>query len=202
MPKPEQLGLDLDEFPWLGTQPSFARTCALRRSGFIDSYRDLIINTTTHKKKVNKYDFKFDMYGSDGGCVAAESSSGTNEAPSIQWGYWFVILNQVRRCTTWFRHFRCLTLLLQIRHSKARVVTVLHYSLRLNFAVVPAHMYSGVTFKKNAHVTWSIPICPLRSHSMIHSKNNSYFVRIWPIFDIELICLFWPVSFVFTLNRR
>ena len=32
--------------------------------------------------------------------------------------------------------------------------------------------------------TWSIPICPLRSHALVYSENNSYFVGIGPIIDV------------------
>ena len=47
--------------------------------------------------------------------------------------------------------------------------------------------------------TGSSPICILRYHSLIHIKNNSYFVGIGPIRDIELICifeLFFPLCIV------
>ena len=39
-------------------------------------------------------------------------------------------------------------------------------------------------------------ICPLRYHSLVHSENNSYFVGIGPIRDIELTCIFQPI-FIF-----
>ena len=40
------------------------------------------------------------------------------------------------------------------------------------------------------HMTWSSPRCPLLSYFLVHSKNNSYFVVIWPIRDVELTCIF------------
>ena len=43
------------------------------------------------------------------------------------------------------------------------------------------------------HVLWSSPRYLLRYHSLVHSKNNSYFVGIAPICDVELTCIFWPV---------
>ena len=49
--------------------------------------------------------------------------------------------------------------------------------------------------------TGSRPRFPLRSHSLVHSENNSYFLEIGPIRDIELICIFRPVSFVCTLYQ-
>ena len=33
-------------------------------------------------------------------------------------------------------------------------------------------------------------LCYLQSHSLVHSENNSYFVGIGPICDIDLICVF------------
>ena len=30
-------------------------------------------------------------------------------------------------------------------------------------------------------------------HSLVHSENNSYFVGIGPIFDVEITCIFRPV---------
>ena len=38
--------------------------------------------------------------------------------------------------------------------------------------------------------TGSRPIYPLRSHSLVHRENNSYFVGIGPIRDVELSCKF------------
>ena len=38
----------------------------------------------------------------------------------------------------------------------------------------------------------SRPIYPFRSHSPVHSENNSYFVGIGPIHDVELTCKFRP----------
>ena len=35
-------------------------------------------------------------------------------------------------------------------------------------------------------LTGSSPRCPLRSHSLVNIKNNSYFVGIGPICDVEL----------------
>ena len=39
-------------------------------------------------------------------------------------------------------------------------------------------------------VTWSSPRCPLWSNSLVHSKNNSYFVIIGPIRYVDLTCIF------------
>ena len=41
------------------------------------------------------------------------------------------------------------------------------------------------------HMTWSSPRFPLCSHSMVHSKNNSYFVGIKPLLEQDLIKLFY-----------
>ena len=41
-------------------------------------------------------------------------------------------------------------------------------------------------------LTWYLPRCPLQSHSLVHSKNNSYFFGIGPICDADLTCIFWP----------
>ena len=47
------------------------------------------------------------------------------------------------------------------------------------------------------HNTWSSPRCPLRSHSLLHSKNNSYSVGIGPIRDVELTWIFWSFFYPF-----
>ena len=41
--------------------------------------------------------------------------------------------------------------------------------------------------------TGSSPRCPIWFHYLVNSKNNSYFVGIGPICDIELTCIFWLV---------
>ena len=50
----------------------------------------------------------------------------------------------------------------------------------------------------NLQSTWSIPRCPLRYHYLVHSENNSYFVLIAPIRDVELTYIFRPVFFLCT----
>ena len=45
-------------------------------------------------------------------------------------------------------------------------------------------------YKAIRHMTGSIPRCPLQSHYLVHRENNSYFVGIGPICDIDLICIF------------
>ena len=50
---------------------------------------------------------------------------------------------------------------------------------------------------------WSSPRCPLRSHYLVHSKNNSFIVGIGPICDVELTCIFRPVfPFVCCIEDR
>ena len=39
-------------------------------------------------------------------------------------------------------------------------------------------------------VVGSIPRCPLQYHSLVHSENNSCFIGIVPIRDVELTCIF------------
>ena len=39
-------------------------------------------------------------------------------------------------------------------------------------------------------ITWYSPRCPLRYHSLVHRKNNPYFVEIWPICDKYLTYIF------------
>ena len=41
-----------------------------------------------------------------------------------------------------------------------------------------------------ASMMWYSPNRPLRSHSLVHSENNSYFVVIGPIRDVELTYIF------------
>ena len=41
----------------------------------------------------------------------------------------------------------------------------------------------------------SSPRCPLRSHYLVHSENNSYFLGIGPIRDVDLTCIFRPLFF-------
>ena len=51
--------------------------------------------------------------------------------------------------------------------------------------------------------TGSSPIFPLRSHSLVHSKNNSYFVGIQTLLEKELIKLFvWRYLFSACYFRR
>ena len=50
-----------------------------------------------------------------------------------------------------------------------------------------------------AYMTWSRPRFNLRYNSLVHSKNNDYFVGMGPIRDIELTCIFRPVSPLCTL---
>ena len=45
--------------------------------------------------------------------------------------------------------------------------------------------------------TWSSPRCPFLYHSLVHSKNNSYFVGIGPICDVDLTCIFLTCFFPF-----
>ena len=49
--------------------------------------------------------------------------------------------------------------------------------------------------------TGSIPRCPLQSHSMVHSENNSYFFGIGPIRDVDLTCRFRP-GFPFVISLK
>ena len=49
---------------------------------------------------------------------------------------------------------------------------------------------------------WYSPRCTLRSHYLVHIKNNSYFVGMGPICDIEFKCIFRPVFSLCTLYRR
>ena len=50
---------------------------------------------------------------------------------------------------------------------------------------------------KTSSMTWSIPRCPPQSHFQVYCKNNSYFVGVGLICDVELTCAFWPFfSFV------
>ena len=44
-------------------------------------------------------------------------------------------------------------------------------------------------------MTWSIRRFPLQYHSLVHSKNNSYFLGIGPIRDIRFTCIFRPICF-------
>ena len=41
-------------------------------------------------------------------------------------------------------------------------------------------------------MTDSSPRCPIQSHSLVHSENNSYFFGIRPIGDVDLTCKFRP----------
>ena len=59
-----------------------------------------------------------------------------------------------------------------------------------------------LVYTVSIHMVWSSPRCLLQSHYMVHSENNSYFVWIGPIRDLELTCIFWPVLFVYTLYWR
>ena len=43
----------------------------------------------------------------------------------------------------------------------------------------------------------SRPRCSLQSHYLVHSENNSFFVGIVPIRDIELTCISQPVFSLF-----
>ena len=61
--------------------------------------------------------------------------------------------------------------------------------------------------KLNWHIlpmyrTWSSPRYSLRSHSMVHSENNSFFIGIRPIHDLYLTCIFIPFLLLCTLHRR
>ena len=59
--------------------------------------------------------------------------------------------------------------------------------------------YNMVTW----YMTWSRPSFPLWYHYLVHSENNSYFVVIVPICDVEHTCIFWPVfSFVHCIKDR
>ena len=48
----------------------------------------------------------------------------------------------------------------------------------------------------------SRPRRPLWSHCLVSIENYLFYVRIGPILDIYIICIFQPVSFVFTLYWR
>ena len=50
--------------------------------------------------------------------------------------------------------------------------------------------------------TGSIPKYPPQYNSMVHSENNLYFLEIGPISDIELTCVFRPVSPLCALYQR
>ena len=41
-----------------------------------------------------------------------------------------------------------------------------------------------------SNLMWSSPIFSLRSHSLVHSENNSYFVGLGPIRDVDLTYIF------------
>ena len=51
-------------------------------------------------------------------------------------------------------------------------------------------------------LTSSSPRCPLWSHYLVHSENNSYFIGIRPIRDVELTCKFRPGFPLCTQYRR
>ena len=51
-------------------------------------------------------------------------------------------------------------------------------------------------------MTGSSPRCPLWSHYLVHIKNNSYFLGIGPIRDIDLICIYRPFYFLCKLDIR
>ena len=55
----------------------------------------------------------------------------------------------------------------------------------------------------NWYMKGSIPICPIWSHSLVHEKNNSYYVGIEPLLKQELIKLFlWWYLFSACYFRR
>ena len=54
----------------------------------------------------------------------------------------------------------------------------------------------------NMHLTGSSPRCPPRSNYLVHSKNNSYFIVIGPIRDIDNIRILIPVYFVCKFDQR
>ena len=56
--------------------------------------------------------------------------------------------------------------------------------------------------QKGPLVTWSSSWCPLRSHSLVHSKFNYYFFGIEPILVVDLTGVFRPVSPLCMLYRR
>ena len=55
---------------------------------------------------------------------------------------------------------------------------------------------------EHKYMTVSIPRCPLRSHSMVHRENNSYFVGIGTIRYVERTCIFQPISPLITFYQR
>ena len=59
-----------------------------------------------------------------------------------------------------------------------------------------------IYFTTNILMPGSSPTFPLRSHSLVHSKNNSHFVGIGPICDIESTCIFCPIFSLCNLYIR
>ena len=84
------------------------------------------------------------------------------------------------------------------------ITGILYYFLRYwdvficSFSRLPIHISCVFV----VDMTGSSTRCPLRSHSLVHSENNYYFVGIWPICDIELIYFFRQVCFVGMLDWR
>ena len=68
---------------------------------------------------------------------------------------------------------------------------VLFWNLHINKIIILKESYQKKEVITDTTIlTWSIPRRPLRSHSLVHSENNYYFLGIGPIRDVELTCIF------------